>query len=326
MVSKDVLSFLWNSPSFIVTTHRACDGDGLGAGLALCHGLRKIKKEALFLALDSPHSKYNFLDKDGLLKVWGGEKDLLTADKALVVVDANDYRLSEPLYSLARKNGLKVCFIDHHPLIQEPEGDLVCINTKASSTAEIVHSILKSMGIPLDEKIASALFTSIVFDTCRFRDIKNSPLPFAIASECVPYIRDVNFIYESLFKTLTARNLTFMSNLQNMEYYSNNKIAFLFLKEKDFTALGAEITQAYDLMELTRNVASIEASALVVEREDGSFKLSLRASEKDLIPLAKSFGGGGHRHSAGATVTALSLKDIKDRVLSYLSGDSRQAA
>ena len=71
-------------------------------------------------------------------------------------------------------------------------------------------------------------------------------------------------------------------------------------------------------MDMVRDVETIEATVLVIENEDGSFKLSLRSRNKNLIPLAKIFNGGGHRHSAGAYIKNLQLKDIKNKVITYL--------
>ncbi len=320
MIPESLLSFFSAGRSFIVSTHKDCDGDGLGAGIALCRGLKKIGKGAVFLALEPPHPKYSFLDGEGLVKVCGGEGADLSEGKDLVFVDVSDPRITEPLYSRAKRRGLKICFIDHHPLIQKPRGDLVYTDPGASSSAEIVHKVLKRLGAAMDEKIASALFASIVFDTGRFRDIKNSSAPLALAAECVSFISDVNFVYERLFKTLTARGLRFLSRLQNIEYFGGGRLAFLYLTEKDFKEFGADRGQACGLIELAGDVDTVESAALVIKNADGSFKISLRSRKKDTLPLAKSFGGGGHRHSSGATARNLSLKAVKERIVLQLCG------
>ena len=320
MYSKNFLTLLKQSPSpyFFISTHKSCDGDGLGAGLALCYGLKKEGKSVSFFVLEKPHSKYNFMDKKNIVQVFDKDETKIPQASVLIFVDVNDTRLIEPLYSSAKKKNCAVYFIDHHPLVQENSEDQFFIDTKASSTAELIYNLLKKMEIPFDEDIASSLFSSIVFDTNLFRHIKNSPKPFAIAAELMLKIKDVNLIYENLFKNLTTDKLRFMSQLEKVEYYSNDQIAFLHLKERDFKKYNTDATQAYDLMDMVRDVRSIESTALVIEHDDGSFKLSLRSREKDLLPLAKMFNGGGHRHSAGAHIKNSNLKDIKNKVLSFL--------
>lgn len=319
MYSEKFITLLKSSEShFLISTHKFCDGDGLGAGLALYHGLKKRGQKVSFFTLEKPHQKYNFMNTKNIIHVFDKKESNIPENSVLIFVDTNDTRLIEPLYSSAKKQNCPVYFIDHHPLVQENTEDHFFIDTKSSSTAELIYTLLKKLNVPFDEEIANSLFSSIVFDTNLFRHIKNSPKPFSIAAELLPNIKDVNVIYENLFKNLTADKLRFMSKLEKVEYYSNNKIAFLKLKEKDFKEYNTDSTQAYDLMDMVRNVDSIESTALIIENEDGSFKLSLRSQKKDLLPLAKSFNGGGHRHSAGAYIKDSNLKDIKDKVIAYL--------
>ncbi len=320
MYSRKFITLLNKPPSdhFLISTHKFCDGDGLGAGLALYYGLKKKKKKVSFFTLEKPHPKYNFMNKKNVIRVFYKDKTKVPKNASLIFVDTNDTRLVEPLYSLAKKQACSVYFIDHHPLIQKNTEDVFFIDTKSSSTAELIYTLLKKLKIPLDEEIAKSLFSSIVFDTNLFRHIKNSPKPFSIAAKLLPKIKDVNVIYENLFKNLTAEKLRFMSQLEKVEYYFNNKVAFLHLKEEDFKKYKTDSTQAYDLMDMVRDVDTIESTALIIENKDGYFKLSLRSRKKNLLPLAKKFNGGGHCYSAGAYIKASSLKDIKKKVISYL--------
>ena len=320
MYSKSFLRLLSESSSsqFFISTHKFCDGDGLGAGLALSYGLQKIGKNVSFFTMEKAHPKYNFMDTKNIIQVFDKEKTKIPKDSVFIFVDANDSRLIEPLYSSAKQQNSSFYFIDHHPLIQKNTTDHFFIDITASSTAELIYTLLKELKIPLDEDIATSLFSSIVFDTNLFRHIKNSPKPFSIAAELMPKIKDVNLIYENLFKNLTTDKLRFMSQLEKVEYYSDNQIAFLHLKEEVFKQYNTDSTQAYDLMDMVRDVDTIDSTALIIENKDGSFKLSLRSRTKDLLPLVKDFNGGGHHHSAGAYIKKADLKDIKNKVISYL--------
>ena len=50
-----------SSKSLILSTHRHCDGDGLGAQIAVYHALKKMKKEVRLLNVDGAAEKYDFL-------------------------------------------------------------------------------------------------------------------------------------------------------------------------------------------------------------------------------------------------------------------------
>lgn len=312
-----LIKILSDYSTFYISTHKYCDGDGLGAGLALCYGLKKQNKQAQFITLEEPHQKYQFLNQEKAIQVFDYQKDTFDKNAVLLVVDTNDPELVQPLYSSFKKTGQKIIFIDHHPVIHNKKEDEFFIDTKASSTAEIVHTLFQKIKIPLDEQMATALFTSIVFDTNQFRAVKNSPAPFEMAGQLIPHIKNLDTIYNSLFKTLTVEKLNFFNVIQNIEYFHNKTLAFLFLTEKDLQKYKTDINQAYDLMDMVKDIDSIQATALVVQNKDGSCKLSLRSQNRDLLPLVSQFQGGGHPHSAGAYVKGKSLEDIKKTIVNY---------
>ena len=312
---KEIIS---KNSSFIISTHKDCDGDGLGGGLALYYVLKKLGKDVTFIALETPHKKYQFLNEDNIIQVFDKNNFSYKDETVFLIIDTNDPLLVEPLYTEAKKQNMKTYFIDHHPIIHDNRDDTFLINSKASSVAEIIYSFLKKMDIPLDEKIATALFTSIVFDTSQFRITKNSAAPFAISAEITPYMKDINIVYDNLFKNLTIDKLNFFTKVKDIEYHSNKKVAFLYITEKELEEINADINQALDLIDMVRDIASIKSTALVIKNKDGSFKISLRSRDKDLLPLVKKFNGGGHRHSAGAYINDKKLPEIKEAILSHL--------
>ena len=305
--------------SFIITTHKFCDGDGLGAGCALGYGLQKAGKKVSFVTLDTPHKKYNFLDGNGFVQPLQSFSDFelkLKKTDCLLAVDLSDPVLMEPLYSLAEKSGCSICFIDHHPLHKKIEKHSYFVNTMASSTGELVYHLLQALKIPLDEQMAIGLYTSIVFDTKCFRFIKNSPTSFSISAELIPLISNVDQIYESLFKNLTVEHLNFFSYLTKAEYYSDNQLALLHLTENNLTAHKADLGIACDLLDMIMNVSTMQIAVLILERKSACFKLSIRSRERSILPFARSLGGGGHKLSAGAYIQNSSYKQIKNKFLS----------
>lgn len=319
MYTKDFLNLLIRDPSppFLISTHKFCDGDGLGAGLALYHGLKQKGRTVSFLTLEKPHLKYQFMDKQNIIRVFDKEKTNISKETVLIFVDVNDTRIIEPLYSSAKQKGCLVYFIDHHPLVVKNTEDHFFVDTSSSSTAELVYTLLKQLDVFFNEDIARSLFCSIIFDTNMFRYVKNSSKPFSIAAELIPKIKSVDIIYEQLFKNLTVDKLRFTAKLEKVEYYFKNQLAFLHLKEKDFKKYNTDATQAYDLMDMVRDVNSIEATVLIIENEDSSLKLSLRSRRENLLPLVKIFNGGGHSHSAGAYIKGRELKEVKRKIISY---------
>ena len=322
---EDFCRIISEHQSFIVTTHRFCDGDGLGAGCALGYGLQKAGKKVSFVTLDTPHQKYSFLDGNGFIQPFQSFSDFgseLKKTDCVLAVDLSDPVLMEPLYSLAEKESRRICFIDHHPLEKEIAKHDYFMDTTASSTGELVYQLLQALKIPLDEKIATALYTSIVFDTKCFRSIKSSPSPFSISAELIPYIHDVDRIYGSLFRNLKVENLRFFSYLNSVEYYNDNRFALLYLTEKDLTTHKADLGIACDLLDMIMNVSTMQAAVLILEKKTDCFKLSIRSRDKNILPFARSLGGGGHKLSAGAYVQGSSYMKIREKILSEFAPHS----
>lgn len=322
MVSKKELQqMLSQFSSFVITTHKNCDGDGLGAGLALYHALKKKGKKVEFVTLDKIPDKYSFLESECKIKIFDKNNFNIDKKSLLIVVDTNDFQFIEPLYSFFDSN--EVIFIDHHPLVNHVEQrkikkDHYFIDTKASSTGEIIFSVLKDYKIEFDEQIATALYASIIFDTKMFRSIKNSSIPFAISSELIRYISDVNKIYNHLFKKLSTKNLEFYSQLKNIEYFFQKSFSILYLDKEVIKKYEADIGNACELLDLMMNVESVKATALIFEMEDG-FKLSFRSADINILPIAKKFNGGGHHFSAGAFVSNKNLDELKSELISHFS-------
>ena len=312
--------------SFIITTHQSCDGDGLGAGCALAWGLKKAGKKASFVILNPLPKKYEFLNKGNLIRFLDTSavaKLKLKKTHCVLAVDVNDPPLIEPLYSSVLKQKARIAFIDHHPLLEKIPGHEYFINTKASSTGEIVHGLFKKLKIPLDERIAVGLYTSIVFDTKCFRSVKNSPVPFSICAELIPHISNVDDIYENLFKNFTVERLKFFSYLNKVEYFNKNQFALLRLTSADLKKHKASVGTACDLLDMIMNVSSMEIAVMILDRGSRQFKISIRSRRSNILPLARSLGGGGHKLSAGAYIQNSSYRSVKGKIISKFKSGLR---
>lgn len=319
MVQMEKLcQFISQFSSFIITTHKNCDGDGLGAGFALYHGLQQLGKTVFFRTLEMPEKRYNFLDKEGIIKPYYSDSLPIKGSTAVLALDTNDSRMLGPFYNILKDQGLKVAFIDHHPFLHTDKSDCFFVDTSLSSTGELVYNLLKKLNITFNESIATALYTSIVFDTEFFRYIKSSPKPFSICSELVSYIQEPERIYENLFKNLTKKNLGFFTCFDKVEYHNCNSIGILYLSKEDFKRYDSNTRQAYDMVNTLMNLSSMEIIALILEKGDNSFKLSLRSRKKSILKVAESFEGGGHHLAAGAYINNQSLQDIKKKTLKQL--------
>lgn len=310
---------LLESKSVILSTHRNSDGDGLGAQLALFHGLRQLGKKVAIVNLDRPGKKYAFLNIEKWLEV-ADDISWPNADIALIL-DTNDRRLVEPLFSnLLMKCGV-VSFIDHHPILQQGPRPTYAshIDVSAASTGEIVWRLLREMRVELNAEIARALYTSVVFDTHNFRYVKSNPNSHIMAAELLRFEKDPEEVHRKLFSRYTIEKMAFLArSLSEVEYLADGRVAYIAVDVRHANANGLDPDESADVIDLVMNIETVEAAALVREDAPGQFKISLRSKGGvQVLPLAEKLGGGGHAFAAGAYISGENV-EIREKILGEL--------
>lgn len=311
-----------SSSKIILSTHRQCDGDGLGAELALYYALKKIGKEVRIVNVDSTPRKYRFLGSEKIIALFQNNPIIdLTAELCLIF-DTNDERLLEPLFSGLKKSVGQIFFIDHHPLLQNGPQPSVgsYVDTTAASTGELAYKIIKELGIPLDKDIARALYTSITFDTQLYRYIRNSPQSHLIAAELLQYPIQPEEVHRALFGNQTVQKMAFLAKaLGQIEYFCHGQLAVLRLRDADLLAHNLEPDEARDVIDMVMNIESLEAAVIFREDAENEYKLSLRSKGKiEVLSVAETFGGGGHTHAAGAFIKGIYV-DLKEKIIKDLT-------
>jgi phosphoesterase RecJ-like protein len=306
----------------LLSTHRQCDGDGLGSEVALYYALKKMKKKVRILNVDATAKKYQFLGPENIIENFETSSSPLTPVDLVLIFDTNDQRLLEPLYAQFQAQAKDIIFIDHHPILKEgpPPTHGSFIDTDAASTGEMTYKIIQALGVSLDEKIARGLYTSIAFDTQLFRFVRSSSQSHLIAAELLKYNIQPEDIHIKLFGNYSVQKMKFLAHaLSQIEYFSNGQLAILKLHAKDLLQFGIDNEDSNDVVDLLMNIESLQAAALLREEGSQKFKLSLRSKGHfEVLEIAESLGGGGHLFSSGAYLTG-SFDALKTQVLNALT-------
>ena len=303
--------------SYILTTHKMSDGDGLGAMMALYHALIKLGKKVRAVTVDKTANKYRFLmPKKNVENFTHLQTPLQRAEMALII-DTNDYRRVQPLYKELKKKCQKLVYIDHHPILNtgpKPSPPSL-VDTASASTGEIIYLLLKEMGVGLNKAIAQALYVSILFDTQRFQFIRNSTMSHKISAELLPYIKDNEVIYNQLFGFRSTQKLNMLAKaIHKTEYYCRKKVAILEISKSALNKNNLDIEDACDFLDMNLEVRSTKLSILIVRLSQNEYKISFRSKKGNVSQLAEIFGGGGHKHASGANLVHYT-KDPKAEIL-----------
>lgn len=305
-LSQEIL----NSNSFILTTHKDCDADGLGSILALHFALTKMGKKVYSVCVDSISPRYDFMNHQEVVHIYKKKSSIPKADCALIF-DTNDSNLIEPLYGELQTQTKKRIFIDHHSPLSHLSKDLFYIEENSASTGEICYLLLEKIkALPLDSRTSQALFISIIFDTHFFKSKKNLSQTFYVCSKICKDVQ-MSEIYENLFCQYDATdwdNLIYLLN--KIQYDQSQRIAFIECFDQEVQKRKIRMVQILDCLDLFMKRKSVEVGFTLFETNNGKFKVSLRSKKiVDVSQVAEKLGGGGHKRSAGALI------DDKKKVL-----------
>ncbi|MEK3852866.1 DHH family phosphoesterase [Cytobacillus sp. FSL H8-0458] len=219
---------------------------------------------------------------------------------ALVIVcdTANAERICDDRYG----TGSKLIKIDHHPNM-DPYGDLMWVDTDASSTSEMIYEFYlfgKEQGLKMSDEAARLLFAGIVGDTGRFLYPSTTEKTFAYAGELIHY----NFSRPELFDKMYELDANIVKLkgyvLQNFEMRSSGA-AVMILKKELLEEFQAAPSKASLLVSTLGDVKGIKAWVFFIEESD-QIRVRFRSKGPIINEIARKYKGGGHPLAAGASI------------------------
>lgn len=300
----NLLPILKSAKTIWLSTHKSADGDGLGSEIALFHALKKNNFNVRVIHNDQVPQRYQYL-LNGIETVDAGkiEHNLITPDDLAIIFDTHDPKLCSPFFEILQQSKTKIMFIDHHVVFEKKiESILYNINEHASCTGEIVLEIIQKLNIPLDSTIATALYTSLIFDTQNFKFQRDSQKVFAMASELIQAGANHSQIYSHLFDNWSINKMNYLSKLISNIEYRNDAFAIICITKSDLREFSLTTDDVSDLVDLFMSVKNLDGSIVVREEAHNYYKLSFRSRTLEILTWAREFGGGGHLFSAGAWV------------------------
>ncbi len=288
-----ITKLLCSFDTLTLITHTRPDGDTLGCAYALFNALKKLGKNVKVVCESEISPRYRFLT--------GGIADIShECEGAIVCVDIATPKLAGEKYIEYAKNADIV--IDHHPS-NENYGKNNLVIGDAAACGEIVYDIICQMGV-MDKQIANCLYTAISTDTGCFVYPSTSANTHRIASKLIEAGADTAALNKLLFRTKTRAAIEIEKRAtQSLEYYFDNTIAIMLIKNDWIRELGATEDDLEGVSSIPTKIEGVEASATFRQIENNRYKLSVRSVDKiDVCKVCKQFGGGGHKNASGCTI------------------------
>lgn len=303
---EEILEKIKAYDTIIIHRHQRPDPDALGSQA----GLRELIKH------NFPTKKVLATGFDEPTLAWITTMDEVSDsdyDGALVIVTdtANTPRIDDERYT----KGDCLIKIDHHPN-EDVYGDLLYVNTNASSASEIISDFAFSTGLALSSEAARLLYSGIVGDTGRFLYPATSSKTFMIASK----LREYDFDFSSLARQMDSISFK-IAKLQgfvydNLEVDSNGAARVILTQEtmKKYNVTEAETSA---IVGAPGRIDCVQSWAIFVEQTNGNYRVRLRSKTKVINEIAKRHDGGGHPLASGANSYSLEeneqiYQEIKD--------------
>ena len=290
---KQCVEILKENDNFLILSHEHPDGDTLGSAFALASALKKMGKKRAFKCSDEMSKDFSYMYE-------GFENDDVGENPFIVAVDVADVHL---LGDLAEIYGDKVNLcIDHH-MSNAYFAEKLLLQDRAAA-CEIVFKVIKKLGVEIDEYIANCLYTGISTDTGCFRYQNTNAKTFRAVAELVDIGVNTKMINKIMFETKSKSFLELdLLARKTLEYHFEDKCAIITITQKMYEESGSNEHECYPITALPRQIEGVLVGAVIKEKQNGAFGVSVRTEgDIDASEICARLGGGGHAGAAGCEI------------------------
>lgn len=308
MTLDRILEEINKAEKIVILTHESPDGDAIGSSLAMSLALKGLGKNPDVI-IPEYSRLFQFLpDADNIKE----SSDIERYDLAISLDCADLKRLVKNGYF---ENAKTKIVIDHHGS-NKMYGDLNFVNPVSPACCEILAEIFQYLDIEITKEIGICILTGIITDTGGFRYSGVTAETFEFTAELLQKGINVSDIYKRVLQTKTKANFELVKRaLDRMEFLEDGKVTFTYITNKDTEEVQAEPGDHEGLVELGRDVEGVELSIFIRQKDENSYKVSMRSNDYiNVSDVCLMFGGGGHPRAAGALVEG-TIQEVKQKLL-----------
>ncbi|HML48274.1 MAG TPA: DHH family phosphoesterase [Clostridia bacterium] len=272
-----------------ILTHVSPDGDALGSSLALKLGLEQLGKRATLLCQDEVPALYRFMPY--WEQVMTPDRDDGPVPLAVAVDVADRLRLGNGAHAFDAAE--RTAVIDHHGT-NPGYGQINYVDPEASASSVLIFKVLRTLGIALDDAMATCLYVGISTDTGHFAHRNLNAEAMRVAADCLETHMDPTDVSEKLYRIRSLpKTLLLTRALESLALAGSGRLVVLQVTALDFEQTGAKAEDTESIIDYGIAVEGSSAAILAVERPEG-IKFSLRSRPPvDVGRICAALGGGG---------------------------------
>ena len=310
MTIDNIKEEIYNAESIIILTHEMPDGDAIGSSLAMYNGLKSLGKN-VEVVMANNSTVFDFLPGASEIRTEGSKN---VYDLAIALDCGDIKRLNG--YTEYFENANARIEIDHHG-INTMFADYNFVNPAAPACAQILITVLETLGVEITKEIGTCLLTGIITDTGGFKYQGVSAETFEFVAELLNKGVNVSNIYKRVLQVISKNKFELRKIAMNrLELLEDGKIAFTYILKEDEEGINAETDAHEGIVEMGRDIEGVEVSIFLRENnEKDGYKISLRSNDYvNVADICLMFNGGGHVRAAGGNIK-LSLEEAKQRII-----------
>jgi len=290
-----LLEFISQSAALAIVSHKIPDLDTLCSAASLQHICSPKKTHLICKDKLTPRFQTLFPKQTWLT-------DIPPHIQNIIVLDCSNWERT----GLEKKQSYNILNLDHHQS-NNNFGKYNYVITSASSTCEMLTSIYKTYQIHITSRVAQLLLNGIYDDTQGLQTPSTTSNTLRICKFLVSKGACNQTATLHSKPKLSSHKLINIGKTLLKTYINQEGIAIT--KQK-----GDHKHDHLDLIiDLTDQIPNKNFSALLTRNHKGLIRGSLRnnRSDHDMIPIARQFGGGGHKRAAGFTTNKDTLDSAK---------------
>lgn len=205
--------------------------------------------------------------------------------------------------------------VDHH-LGNTAYGTVNWFDETAAACGEMVFDLVRELGVPLSQEIASALYVAILTDTGAFHHANITARTFDICRQIAEAGVSPAAVAAQVYQNGTMGKLRLTGALlERMALHGDGRVAVLHVDDALLAETGGTADDMEGLINLPLEARDVQAVVLFKELKD-ALRVSVRSKALiDVRAVARAYGGGGHRNAAGFSVSP-PLETARPKVVS----------
>ena len=296
-----------NVKNIAIFSHVRGDGDCLGAQTGLANVLVQAGYHVCMYNQDVLSQNYSFLNNFSEINLFDERSQ--EPDVCIAVDCASFERIGLADELLSKYLWLN---IDHH-ISNTMYGTLNIVDGNASSTCEILTSMLVDADVCLSRDAATSLYSGISTDTGSFLYPNASAKTFKLAAMLLEAGADKSLVQMNVFENTSRKQIEIYKYLYtNICYDMNDQVAYCVFNNETMQAMNTTSADFEGVVTLIKEIQGVELAILITELKPGQSKISMRTKEFfDANKCCQKFGGGGHVPASGASLAESPEKTVE---------------